>query len=180
MSSGRRARGYTYLAMLFAIATAGAVAATGSVMWQQEAQRERERELLRIGDEFRNAIGLYYQRSPGSVPIYPPKLEDLVRDDRHLTLQRYLRRVYRDPMTGTQQWGVVTAPQGGVMGVYSRSEDMPIKKSGFDERNAAFAGKATYAEWKFVYVPPQASATGSANQGAQPPRTARVSPGISR
>lgn len=168
MASGKREGGFTYLAMLFAIATAGAVAAAGSVVWGQEAQRERERELLRVGNEIRHAIGRYYRNSPGSVPVYPAKLEDLLRDDRHLTLQRYLRRMYRDPMTGTHDWGVVTAPQGGIMGVYSRAAEATIRKSGFEERDAAFSGKATYAEWKFVYIPPQTPAGGSAGQAAQP------------
>lgn len=153
-ASARRESGFTYLVMLFAVATAGALVASGSVVWQQDAQRQREKELLRIGSELRQAIGLYYHRSPGSVQRYPEKLEDLLRDDRHLSLQRYLRRIYRDPMTGTQEWGVVTAPQGGIMGVYSRSDAAPVKSGGFDERNAAFTATARYSEWKFVYTPP--------------------------
>lgn len=159
MNSGNAAarvheRGFTYLAMLFAIATAGAVLASGSVVWHTEAQREREKELLRIGNEFRYAIGLYYHRSPGSVARYPEKLDDLLRDDRHLTLQRYLRRIYRDPMTGTREWGVITSPQGGIMGVYSRSDGTPVKTSGFEERDAAFSGKLRYSGWAFIYTPP--------------------------
>jgi hypothetical protein len=142
------------------------------VVWHHEAQRERERELLRIGNEFRTAIGVYYQRSPGSVPRYPEKLEDLMRDDRHLSLQRYLRRIYRDPMTGTGEWGVVSAPQGGIMGVYSRSDGAPVKTGDFDERDAALTGKTHYSDWRFVYTPPNADTGGTGEGGAerQPPR----------
>ena len=139
--------------MLFAVATAGAVLATGSVVWHHEAQRAREQELLRIGNEFRRAIGTYYERSPGSVRRYPEKLEDLLRDDRHLSLQRYLRRIYRDPLTGKSEWRVVSAPAGGIMGLYSLSDATPVKKAGFERDNDAFNEKARYADWKFVYVP---------------------------
>jgi type II secretory pathway pseudopilin PulG len=150
-------RGYTYLAMLFAVATVGAVVASGSVVWQHEAQRQRETELLRIGNEFRQAIGLYYHRSPGSVKRYPGSLDELLRDDRHLSLQRYLRRIHRDPITGKTEWGLVNAPEGGIMGVYSRSEQSTVKRSGFEPPNAAFSDKTSYSEWKFVYTAPDAA-----------------------
>jgi hypothetical protein len=155
MSSGKRraALGYTYLAMLFAVATAGAVAATGSVVWHQQAQRDREREMLRVGGEIRRAIGLYYERSPGTVRRYPQALNDLLLDTRHLTLQRYLRRIYRDPLTAREEWGVVPAPSGGIMGVYSLSTSTPVKTAGFEGEDASFNDKQQYAQWKFVYAP---------------------------
>lgn len=155
--------GYTYLAMLFAVAVSGAVVASGSVVWQHEAQREREKELLRVGNEFRHAIGLYYHRAPGSVKHFPASLDELLRDDRHLSLQRYLRRIYRDPMTGKSEWGLVNAPEGGIVGVYSRSERVTVKRSGFDEANVSFSGKARYSDWKFVYAPPSAAAAALPN-----------------
>src|SRR5687767_2291813 len=159
-------RGYTYLAMLFAVAAAGAAVASGSVVWQHEAQRQREAELLRIGNEFRQAIGLYYQHSPGSVKRFPGSLDDLLRDDRHLLLKRYLRRIYRDPVTGKTEWGLVHAPEGGIMGVYSRSEQPTVKRSGFDVANAAFDEKASYSDWKFVYAPPDAMSAAEARVDA--------------
>ena len=146
-------RGFTYLAMLFAVAIAGAVVATGSVVWSQETQRDRERELLRIGAEFRRAIGLYYERSPGSVKRYPDDLNDLLLDPRHLSLQRYLRRIYRDPLTGRDEWGLVISPQGGIMGVHSLSDRAPVKSAGFSGDAASFNQAMRYAEWKFVYAP---------------------------
>lgn len=162
-----RQRGYTYLAMLFAVAVAGAVVASGSVVWQHEAQRERERELLRIGNEFRQAIGLYYHRSPGSVKRFPASLDELLRDDRHLSLQRYLRRIYRDPMTGKSEWGFVNALEGGIMGIYSRSDQATVKRSGFDVANASFNDKTRYSDWKFVYAPPDVASGAPAGVDAE-------------
>jgi len=98
------------------------------------------------------AIGSYYERSPGTVKRYPEKLEYLVEDHRYLSVQRHLRRIYRDPITGTTNWGVVRAPDGGVMGVYSMSEQVPIGRLGlhvWKQRSSA-----SYENFRFVYAPP--------------------------
>ena len=63
----RRQRGFTYLTLLFAIAIAGIVLAKTGIDWSQDAQREKEKELLFVGDQYRHAIALYYQRTPGAV-----------------------------------------------------------------------------------------------------------------
>jgi hypothetical protein len=142
------------MAMLLAVAVSGALLAAGSVVWSQQAQRERERELLLIGKEFRRAIGLYYERTPGAIKRYPEKLADLLRDDRYLSMQRYLRRIYRDPMTGRTEWGLISASTGGIMGIYSLSNAKPIKNAGFDEAEGQFDGVTVYRDWQFIYAPP--------------------------
>jgi type II secretory pathway pseudopilin PulG len=148
-----RQTGFTYLAILFAIAVAGVVLAKVGMNWSQAAQREKETELLFIGNEYRKAIMLYYERTPGSVKKYPAKLEDLLLDTRYVTPQRYLRKLYRDPITGQAQWGLSMSPEGGIMGVYSLSADAPIKSAGFGRRDAAFEGAGKYADWIFSYTP---------------------------
>jgi hypothetical protein len=80
-----------------------ALAGTG-VIWHTQSRREKERELLFVGDQFRRAIGLYYERSPGA-KRFPKGLEDLVLDRRYPNTQRYLRRLYADPVGGTSGWG---------------------------------------------------------------------------
>jgi hypothetical protein len=84
-----REGGFAYLIAVFALAVSGALLGMASVVWHQEAQRARERELLRVGEEFQRAIGLYYERTPGAVKKYPETLNQLLRDDRYLSLQRY-------------------------------------------------------------------------------------------
>src|SRR6266705_6102304 len=112
MSSGKALsqRGFTYLVAMFAVAIAGLLLAVTSEVWSQSRQREKEKELLYIGDQFREAIALYYQRTPGTVKRYPEKLEDLLEDKRYLSMQRYLRKIYADPVAGKLQWGIVAAP----------------------------------------------------------------------
>jgi type II secretory pathway pseudopilin PulG len=148
-----RQGGFTYLALLFSVALSGAALAAVGTWWSHERQREKEAELLDIGNQFRRAIANYYERSPGTVKRYPRKLEELVFDTRYLTIQRHLRRVYRDPVTGEAKWGIVTAPDGGIMGVHSLSEMKPIKTAGFGVHNADLADKSRYSEWRFVYYP---------------------------
>jgi len=43
--------------------------------------------------------------------------------------RRHLRRLYPDPITNSAERGLVKAPDGGVMGVYSLSEQ-PVLKTG--------------------------------------------------
>lgn len=150
----RNQNGFTYLGLLFAVALAGvALAATGA-LWSTQRQREREQELLFVGDQIRQAIGSYYERSPGTVKKYPAKFDDLLKDNRFIGVQRHLRQHYMDPLTNSKQWGVVTAPEGGVMGVYSLATDTPIKQAGFAEKDAEFENKPSYSDWKFVYRQP--------------------------
>jgi type II secretory pathway pseudopilin PulG len=71
MSSGRRQRGFTYLAGLLAVAVIGAGLAATSELWSQSRQREQEQELLFVGNQLRQAIALYDQRTPGAAQRYP-------------------------------------------------------------------------------------------------------------
>jgi len=151
--AARPAQGFTYLGIIFAVAILGAVLAATGTIWSQSAQREKERELIHVGNQFRRAIGLYYERTPGIVKRFPPNLGELLLDTRNLTIQRYLRRLYTDPITGTAEWGYVRAPDGGIMGVYSLSEAEPVKSANFKKNNERFMNATRYTEWQFVYVP---------------------------
>lgn len=51
--------GFTYIGVLMLVAIAGIGLAGVGIVWHQDAQREREKELLFIGDEYRQAIGSY-------------------------------------------------------------------------------------------------------------------------
>ena len=145
--------GFTYLAILFTIAISGTLLARTGIDWAQSGQRDKELELLFVGNQFRLAIAQYYQRTPGMIKLYPKKLEDLLADSRYNPPQHYLRKIYRDPLTNSQQWQLIMAPEGGIMGVHSKSEKVPIKTTGFGYGNEAFEGKSKYTDWQFVYIP---------------------------
>ncbi len=151
--SRRRQSGFTYLTILFAVAVAGVALAQTGIDWSQSAQREKERELLFVGNEFRHAIALYYERTPGVVKRYPATLEDLLADSRYNPPQHYLRRIYRDPIANAPQWGQTLSPEGGIMGVHSLSEAAPIKTSGFRDADLSLEGAKKYSDWVFSYAP---------------------------
>ena len=141
--------GFTYFGVLLLVAMLGAGLSLAGEVWQTAALREREAELLHVGSEYRAAIARYYltvQRQ------YPRALADLIRDPRQPGVVRHLRRLYPDPITGRDEWGLVRAPDGGIAGVYSLSEEKPIKIAGFSVPDREFEGKEKYADWKFMFA----------------------------
>jgi type II secretory pathway pseudopilin PulG len=151
----RRQRGFTYVTVLFLVAMmAGGLALAGEV-WHTSAMREKEADLLHVGNEYRKAIERYYVSGPRQ---YPKSLADLVKDPRQPGTVRHLRRLYPDPITGKDEWGLVKSNDGGIAGVYSTSEAAPLKPGGFGVRDASFEGKTKYADWQFVYAAAPASA----------------------
>lgn len=150
MSAGRQ-EGFTYVAVLILVATLGAVGAAFGELTSHAAQRERERDLLFAGNEYRKAIASYYRHTPGAIKRYPASLADLLEDRRYPVPVRHLRRLYRDPVTGSANWGLLAAPEGGIRGVHSLSTEPPIKSGGFAYRDRALEGASRYSEWHFAY-----------------------------
>lgn len=150
-----REPGFTYLGLMVIIAVMGIVLAATGEIWHMALKREKEHELLFVGDQFRRAINQYYQHSPLKPRRLPMSLDDLLKDPRYPGTQRYLRKIYIDPITGDSKWGLVTGPAGEIFGVYSLSEDEPIKKSNFSSADSSFEGKTKYAEWVFMAAPGQ-------------------------
>lgn len=154
-----KVRGFTYFTVLILVAVMGVGLAATGTMWQRAVLREKERELLFVGGEFRRAIESYFERSPGAAQ-YPRKLDDLLVDKRLPVITRHLRKIYYDPMTGTRDWGIVKEPGGGILGVYSKASGKPLKIAGFREDDKGFAAALTYADWKFVYGAGSVAGTG--------------------
>lgn len=158
--------GFTYIGLLVAIVIMGiGLAAVGPVSRTLQL-RDKERELLFVGDQFRRAIATYYEKTPGGLKQYPKKLEDLLRDNRYPNVQRYLRKIYIDPLTGKTQWGLVELPGIGITGVYSLSELPPVKTANFPALYKSFQTAKKYSDWKFVYVPGQVANAPSVPQSA--------------
>jgi type II secretory pathway pseudopilin PulG len=175
-----RQSGFTYIAVLLAVALHGAVLAAVGVVWSNAQKRERETQLLFVGHEFRKAIRSY-AAGAGGAGTYPESLEDLLRDPRTPALKRHLRKIYVDPMTGKAEWGLVRSPDGkGILGVYSLSEDAPLKTGNFAEADKEFEGKTRYAEWKFGIRPvqtPKAALPGAPGTPGAPPTAPGTLPG---
>lgn len=147
------AAGFTYIALLIVIAVMGVFLAFAGEVWHLAVKREKEKELLFVGDQFRRAINQYARHAQTGSVRFPMALEDLLKDPRSPNTQRYLRKVYIDPITGSSTWGLLRGPSGEILGVYSLSEDEPLKKHNFSVADAGFEDRKKYAEWVFMGTP---------------------------
>lgn len=143
---------FSYLSALVFVAVMGVSLSAGGIYWSTAVKREKEKELLFRGDQIRRAIESYYKGAPGGGGAqYPGTLNDLLKDPRYLVTQRYLRKVYQDPMTRDGQWGLIMAPGGKIKGVFSKSKEKPLKVGNFTEDYKSFENAEKYSDWKFVY-----------------------------
>lgn len=160
MPPAYRQNGFTYLLVLFFIASVAAGLSAAGELWSTSRQQERELELLFAGNAIRQAIASYYLATPGVLKQYPASLENLLKDPRFPDTRRYLRQLYPDPVTASTEWALIRAPQGGIMGVASASERAPLKRAGFRHPNQAFEDQAIrlkdklrYRDWEFIHDP---------------------------
>ena len=150
--SRQPARGFTYLGLLFLLAAMGLAAAGTVRLGALTGQRSAEKELLFVGQEFRNALQSYSESTPeGSALMAPRSFDELLRDNRSVTPKRHLRRIYPDPLTGRKEWGLVKAADGTLLGLFSLSEQTPIRVDHFPDAFFYFKGKRSYRDWLFVY-----------------------------
>lgn len=164
-------RGITYLALLLAVAlTSGALAAAATV-WSHQQRREREVQLLWVGEQYRRAIESY-ANAPGTpegteASRYPKELADLLDDRRTPVPRRHLRRLFHDPMTHSNEWGLVRDEKGGITGVYSLDDGKPIKRARFPRRYAAFESAKSYQDWRFGVIRSAGEAAAEAARAAR-------------
>lgn len=145
------ARGAMLLALLIGLALASIALMAAVDMWTLERQREREQQLLYVGDQYRQAIARYYYGAPVGAPkTLPASLEALLADQRYPLPVHHLRRLYPDPITGGAEWGLLRAGER-IAGVYSLSTARPIKQAGFGTADQDFGGRDHYADWIFSF-----------------------------
>jgi type II secretory pathway pseudopilin PulG len=151
-------------------------------LWHTESQRAKEAELLYIGEQYRKAIRSYVESpaAAGAAKHFPKKLDDLILDPRQNTLLRHLRRLYPDPLTGKNDWGLIRDESNQqISGVYSKAPGQPRKQQGFGIDQKNFAAAASYADWRFEVVKAKAVPTAPPTQPSpttQPPLTATPQP----
>jgi len=95
-------RGYAMAALLVALGVMAVLMSVALPVWRQQAQREKEAELVFRGEQYARAIGLY-QRKTGS---FPTNIDVLVT-------QRFLRKKYKDPMTEDGEFTLIPASAVG-------------------------------------------------------------------
>jgi type II secretory pathway pseudopilin PulG len=143
-------QGFTYLGLLFAIVLLGILLSSAGVLWDTTARREKEVQLLFVGAQYQNAIASYYEVSINGIKQLPPSIDELLLDSRFPMPVRHLRRRYVDPITNSTEWGLIRQDKG-ISGIYSISEDKPLKISGFGTCCQSFSSAKHYSDWKFTY-----------------------------
>jgi type II secretory pathway pseudopilin PulG len=191
MSSARRAslkapprgaaRGIVLLVLLLMLALAGIGLMAAIDVWTIERQREREGQLLFVGEQYRKAIERYFLAAPrGGARALPPSIEMLLNDDRYPVPVHHLRRAYPDPITGSTEWGEVRVGDR-LIGVFSLSDRQPLKVANFPPAYQAFNDAVAYHDWVFRYrlpggrfsVPGLAPGSAAGPTDPTPPSTPR-------
>jgi len=171
-------KGFSFLGLLFLLAGLGVALAALGTVWHTAAQREKERDLLFIGDQYRRAIASFWEKPlpVGTVRRLPKDFAELLRDPRFPNTVRHLRRIYRDPMTGDAEWGLVKETDGGISGVYSLSTGTPFRRANFPSDYVHFQEAQSYSEWIFRFDVEKAqrdvrqtATSGTAQAGAASP-----------
>jgi type II secretory pathway pseudopilin PulG len=149
--------GFAYVILLIALAIIGVSSAAAIHASASMSRRSAEEQLMIIGNEFEKALLTY---SSGAPDAGPAELSELLKDQRVPGLQRHLRRIYEDPLSGSNMWGLRRDPAGRITGVYSLAPGVPIRRTGFDSDRTSFEGAVSYRQWVFglqlqdVWTPP--------------------------
>lgn len=87
----RPQRGYAMAALLVGLSVMAVLMSVALPVWNKQAQRDREEEYLFRAHEYARGVMKFQQKSgPGTLP---PSLDVLVQ-------QRFVRRKYKDPLSG--------------------------------------------------------------------------------
>lgn len=134
----------------FALLFVFALAAAAALMLYTElprvafqSQREKEELLIARGEQYARAIQLYIRK----FNKYPASLDDLEKTNNI----RFLRRRYKDPMTGKQEWRLIHAGPGGVLTDSltqkqpGQQEDKEKEKEGGQSATTTGTGNPFYA-----------------------------------
>jgi type II secretory pathway pseudopilin PulG len=167
MAIHRTQQGFTYLGLIILVTIIGLVAVSSLQVGAIVQRRQAEEELLAIGREYYDALNRYSEATPAGQSPYPGRLEDLLVDPRFPNIRHHLRRLYIDPITGNNEWGVVfgrTASGQGIIGIHSLSDAPTIKRDNFNAPFEYLKDKKIYSEWVFsAMVPLDAGSTAPAN-----------------
>ena len=150
----RNDEGFMMVALLVAMSIAAIWMAAALPSWRMQAQREKEDDLIFRGEQYARAIALFQNKNRGA---NPPDIDTLVS-------QHFLRKKWKDPMTGkdfdivgpgivsrgTGQFGAPIqntgpintggAQQPGITGVRSTSGSTSIK---------VYNSQQQYSLWQF-------------------------------
>src|SRR5690242_4239184 len=99
--------GYVLLAVMLAVTLVLVALSIELPRIAQQIKREKEEELVHRGKEYATAVKRFVHKNGGR---YPASVEQL-EDTNHI---RFLRKKYKDPMTGESDWKMVHAGEAQI------------------------------------------------------------------
>ena len=99
--------GFVLLSLLFFVAAIAIQVAISLPRAAMQAQRVRDERLIYRGKQYKRAVQLYFRKHQK----YPEKIDDLEETNG----QRFLRRRYKDPLTGEDEWRLIHMGADGRM-----------------------------------------------------------------
>jgi len=171
-------------ALLVMLGVMGIVSTMLLPVWSQAAKREREAELIFRGEQYARAVELYQRRYVGA---NPPDFETLVE-------QRFLRKIYADPMTEDGEFRLVYFSQMADARGKAATGDRPgestsgarvatpiqfgdgqeggvvgVVSQSDEESLRLYNDREKYSEWAFVYAPSATQPGGVGRAGGVEP-----------
>jgi len=116
--------GFTYLAAIILVVFLGIMLGATGQGWKTIMQRDKEEELIFRGRQIRDGIARWQKKYPGK-PLM--ELKPLLEDPNSLEKARYLRKIYKDPITN-KDFALIMAggsPAGGTPGGTSTVSGLP-------------------------------------------------------
>lgn len=137
----RSQRGFTMALALALAVVMGIMLMKAAPNLKDQVQRENEAELIFRGEAIATALRVYFAKTGR----YPTSLDEVLK-----LKPRVLRQKYRDPMTASGEWELVTQVQPGASG---NTEGLPIV--GVRSRSEAnsihsYQNRTLVKEWTFV------------------------------
>lgn len=104
--SGQQEDGFILLAVLFLVALILIGLAVAAPKIARSIQRDKDIELVHRGEQYKRAIQLYYRK----YGAYPTSVDQLLNTNNI----RFLRKRYKDPITGKDDWRLIHLGQAKV------------------------------------------------------------------
>ncbi|HSQ34918.1 MAG TPA: hypothetical protein VLQ89_02895 [Candidatus Binatia bacterium] len=146
-----RDRGYAMIALMIAVSVLAVFLLMAVPMWETAMQREAEEELIFRGREYVTALGLYLKKHNN---LHAQNLEIL-------HLEKFLRRLYKDPMSADGVWDMVfqdnsgaaakllVVPAGQAKAYLGRAVLVGVCSTSPETGFREYRGKKKYNEWAF-------------------------------
>lgn len=105
------AKGYVIIILMLAVFAIAIGMLVAVPFWQTEVRREKEEELIFRGKQYVEAVRLFTAKNPGR---FPTTLKELLE-------KKFLRKLYKDPMTESGEWMIILNPATSASGSEPRS-----------------------------------------------------------